>query len=184
MDFENYKNRPLDDVSEYLMGIEGNAAKCYWQAIAECMPVDFRFENRNRHPAEDAFNAAINYLYGILYTIVETAIFSVGLDPYLGIMHADQYNKPTLSYDLIEPFRPWVDRVVIEGILQDEVKQSFFEKKEDAVILSKLGKQYFIPKFNLFMAAVGEFQHTKTTRKNHVYRQVGELVDILNEKYK
>ncbi len=66
----------------------------------------------------------------MLYTVVEAAIFSVGLDPYLGIWHADQYNKPTLSYDLIEPFRPWMDALLIEQCLDDELTEAMFETKD------------------------------------------------------
>lgn len=42
----------------------------------------------------------------MLYSVVEAGLFTAGLDPYLGILHADAHKKPTLSFDLIEPFRP------------------------------------------------------------------------------
>lgn len=169
----------LAEVGPSLLGIEGVAARYYWEELAECLPVEYRFEDRNRQPARDAFNAAINYIYGMLYTYVETALFSVGLDPYLGILHADQYDKPTLSYDLIEPFRPWADRVVVEAILSGEVALDFFDQKDGAVLLGKKGKQFFIPRFNTYMAQIGEFENQKTSRKNHINRFAGQLVEIL-----
>lgn len=177
-----YHNAPLKEVAEILMGIEGIAARAYWQAIAACMPPEFTFDDRNRHPANDFFNAAINYLYGMLYTYIETALFSVGLDPYLGILHADQYDKPTLSYDLIEPFRPWVDRLVVENILADKVKPDFFETKQESVWLAQKGKQFLIPLLNAFLAESGELENNRAIRKNHIYRLAGDLVDRINEK--
>ncbi|MFD2520364.1 CRISPR-associated endonuclease Cas1 [Emticicia soli] len=177
-----YQNEPLKEVAEILMGIEGIAARAYWQSIADCMPTDFTFENRNRNPAQDFFNAAINYLYGMLYTYIETALFSVGLDPYLGILHADQYDKPTLSYDLIEPFRPWVDRLVVENVLADKIKPDFFESKQGGIWLAQKGKQFLIPLLNTFLAESGELENNRAIRKNHIYRLAGDLVDKINEK--
>ena len=110
LDFKYFAEQKLSECTSEMMGKEGIIARFYWGSLAVCMPDTLTFETRNRQPAEDNFNAALNYVYGMLYGIVETAIFSVGLDPYLGFLHADQYDKPTLSFDMIEPFRPWIDR--------------------------------------------------------------------------
>ncbi len=154
-------------------------ARYYWQTLSACLPVEFRFEDRNRQPAHDCFNASINYLYGMLYTYVETALFSVGLDPYLGIFHADQYDKPTLAFDVIEAFRYWVERVVMEQMMYGQIDASFFEKKDDGMWLGKKGKQLLIPEFNKYMAAIGEFNKTKIPRKNHIYRFCGTLLETI-----
>lgn len=60
----------------------------------------------------------LNYYYGMLYTIVEGALFAAELDPHLGILHIDTHNKPVLAFDLIEIFRPWVDALLIETCLK------------------------------------------------------------------
>ncbi|MCB0530252.1 MAG: CRISPR-associated endonuclease Cas1, partial [Saprospiraceae bacterium] len=93
-----------DMLRQTLFGLEGTAARQYWQAIADAVPADWRFEGRTRRPAQDPFNAALNYLYGMLYPAVEHAVFAAGLDPYMGILHAEEYDRPALAYDLIEPF--------------------------------------------------------------------------------
>jgi len=118
---------PSSAWSASLMGWEGHQAKLYWRMVAACMPDEWTFESRSRRPAKDSFNAMVNYLYGMLYSIVEQALFAAGLDPHLGILHTDEYDRPTLSYDLIEPFRPWIDRFIVERILQKEVEDHFFE---------------------------------------------------------
>ena len=61
-----------------------------------------KFEKRSRRPALDHFNSALNYLYGMTYGVVEGGIFAKGLDPFIGLLHTDQYNEPTLAFDLIE----------------------------------------------------------------------------------
>lgn len=99
-------DQKLDSVRDQLMGLEGTAAKTYWQFLSSTLPKEWHFTTRNRRPAIDPFNAILNYSYGLLYPVVESALFAAGLDPYLGMLHADQYQRPTLVYDMIEPFRP------------------------------------------------------------------------------
>lgn len=62
--------------------------------------------NARADPAFDAFNSLLNYLYGMLYVMVEMALVKAGIDPYMGILHADEYQKITMVYDCIEPYRP------------------------------------------------------------------------------
>ncbi len=53
-------------------------------------------------------------MYSMLYAVLEGALFAAGFDPHLSILHADEYNKAVLAFDLIEAFRPWIDRLLIE----------------------------------------------------------------------
>ena len=55
----------------------------------------------------------------MLYAVVEGGLFASGLDPHLGILHADEYNKPTLAFDMIEPFRP-MDRSIAHPAMPGE----------------------------------------------------------------
>ena len=53
------------------------------------------------------------YAYGVLYGLVEKACIVAGLDPFVGFLHTDNYNKTSLVFHLIEPFRiktPGIDR--------------------------------------------------------------------------
>ncbi len=68
---------------------------------------------RSRSPAKDEFNCLLNYAYGVLYSLVERGCLLSGLDPCIGLMHTDNYNKPSLVYDLIELFRVHAERVVV-----------------------------------------------------------------------
>lgn len=180
-EFEQYALFAIEDVASSLMGIEGSIARLYWQAISDCMPNDMKFESRSRQPALDNFNAALNYLYGMFYEVVETALFSADLDPYLGILHADQHAKPTLSYDLIEPFRPWLDRLLIEEILLKNIKSEFFSREEkiNAVLLNKEGKLYLISRYHHYLTENRLFLD-KAPRT--VRNQVNYFAGLLKEK--
>lgn len=64
--------------------------------------------------AANPANALLNYLYALLEGEATLAARLVGLDPGLGVMHADQANRDSLASDLMEPIRPLVDRLVLD----------------------------------------------------------------------
>jgi hypothetical protein len=55
-------------------------------------------------------NALLNYFYSVLASEITIALHAAGLDPALGILHADKDDRASLAYDLIEPARPILDR--------------------------------------------------------------------------
>lgn len=164
-----------DELSRALMGWEGGQSRRYWQALSMALPETWQFARRSRRPAQDPYNAATNYLYGMLYTIVEQAIFAAGLDPHLGILHSDEYDKPTLSFDLIEPFRPWVDRLLLEQFMTDKVDMTFFDLRGNGWFLNSAGKRFFIPLFNDWQEESCRFRNRQSSRKLHIYRAAADL---------
>lgn len=173
--FEEFRDKLPEECRQQVMGVEGALARTYWQAVGGSLPSHYVFQGRSRRPAKDIFNAGINYLYGMLYSVVEGALFSVGLDPHLGILHADEHNKPTLAFDLIEPFRPWADRLLIGLCMDKQLKESFFAKNQYGIFLNKEGKAFIIPLFNDFMRSTTTYLHQESTVKNHIYFTAGRL---------
>lgn len=104
----------IDAVREQILSVEGRAAKQYWAGIRQLLPEALAWPGRQGRGAQDAFNALLNYGYGVLYGEVERACVLAGLDPYGGFLHVDHPGKPSLVLDLIEPFRPAVvDRMAL-----------------------------------------------------------------------
>ncbi|HEY80719.1 MAG TPA: CRISPR-associated endonuclease Cas1 [Anaerolineae bacterium] len=104
----------IDQVREHILSAEGRAAKAYWAGVKVLVPEELNWPGRKGRHAEDPFNMAINYGYGVLYGEVERAIVLAGLDPYAGFLHTDRPGKPSLVLDLIEAFRaPVVDRTIL-----------------------------------------------------------------------
>ena len=102
------------------MGYEGRAAALYWSALAQLVPEELAFPGRRTRHATDAFNQAVNYVYGVLYGEVWKAIVHAGLDPYSGIMHGSERDQGSLIFDLIEEFRaPFGDRLVLGMLGRD-----------------------------------------------------------------
>lgn len=89
---------------------EGRAAAYYWGNIFQGY-FDF-----NRHRKGEPPNNLLNYGYAILRAVVARGLVSSGLLPTLGIFHRNKYNAYCLADDIMEPYRPFVDRVVYDII--------------------------------------------------------------------
>lgn len=131
-----------------IMGIEGMASQTYFDAISEIMPDQWKFKGRSRDPARDAFNCLLNYGYGILYSQVERACIIAGLDPYVGLLHTDNYNKKSFVFDLIEIFRTYVDKTVVFLFSKRQVSAKLFDSIPGGLYLNKEGKAVLIGAFN------------------------------------
>jgi CRISP-associated protein Cas1 len=91
---------------------EARAAAYYWGTI---VPSPNFLRDRNGEPP----NNLLNYGYAILRAVTARALVGSGLFPILGIHHHNKYNPFCLADDIMEPYRPYVDEVVLE--LMDEV---------------------------------------------------------------
>lgn len=145
----------LDEISEPIsvargtvMGIEGSGGRIYFDAISFLMPDRYKFNGRSRNPAKDEFNALLNYAYGVLYSRIEKACIVAGLDPYVGILHTDHYNKKSLVFDLIENYRIWADETVMKLFAGRRIKQEHFDRLETGFTLDKDGKAMLIEALN------------------------------------
>jgi CRISPR-associated protein Cas1 len=112
------------------------------------MPERYRFEGRSRQPAKDEFNCLLNYGYGVLYSMVEKACLVAGLDPYVGFVRTDNYNKKSLVFDLMEMFRYLTDQTVVYLFTGRKVKQEWFEAVPGGMTLAKDGKAALIEALN------------------------------------
>ena len=128
-----------------IMGNEGIAARLYFDSISKLLPRKYKFEGRSFRPAKDKFNAILNYGYGILYSKVEKAIIIAGLDPYIGILHTDNYNKKSLVFDMIEPYRIIVERPIFYQFSRKKIKEEYFKQEKHGFRLNEEGKKIIIP---------------------------------------
>jgi CRISPR-associated protein Cas1 len=85
---------------------EAKAAAYYWKRIFPDF-LDFRRERYGPPP-----NNLLNYGYAILRATVARSLVASGLLPTLGIFHRNQYNAYCLADDIMEPYRPFVDKAV------------------------------------------------------------------------
>jgi CRISPR-associated protein Cas1 len=145
-----------------LLGIEGNAARLYFQAFAgmikvesdEETPAIFRmdFTARNRRPPRDAVNALLSLGYSMLSKDLTVTCYAVGFDPMIGFYHQPRFGRPALALDLMEPFRPLIaDSAVISAINTRMVTPSDFVTAGNSVALKPSGRKAFYRAYELRM---------------------------------
>lgn len=88
---------------------EGHAAKVYFNAL---------FGKDFTRTEENSINAALNYGYGIILSTFNREIVSNGYITQIGLFHDNMFNQFNLASDLMEPFRPLVDKCVLEMKLE------------------------------------------------------------------
>lgn len=128
--------------------IEAQAALAYWSAW-RTLPITFPKNDIARIPAHwlsfgarispltgsprlsvNPPNAMLNYLYAVLESEARLAAAALGLDPGLGVLHADSGNRDSLALDLLEPVRPQVDSYLLDWITRQPLtRQWFFEQR-------------------------------------------------------
>lgn len=91
--------------------MEGIAAQHYWKYL---ISFDFLRQRFGESP-----NPFFNFGYSVLRSIVARAIVETGLLPVLGIFHKNKYNPYCLADDLMEPYRPFVDGLVIDWLINN-----------------------------------------------------------------
>lgn len=123
---------------EQLRGIEGESARLYFSVFDHLIVAQkdsFVFRTRSRRPPLDNVNAMLGFTYMLLSHDVQSALLGVGLDPYVGFLHADRPGRPSLALDLLEEFRPFLgDRLVLTLINRQQVKCRGFEKTPSGAV--------------------------------------------------
>ncbi|MCQ2094605.1 MAG: type V CRISPR-associated endonuclease Cas1 [Bacteroidaceae bacterium] len=100
----------LPDICDYdsLMGIEGTAAKSFFKAFYQ----DFDWHQRRPRTKCDAINATLDIGYTMLFNFIECYLRMFGFDLYVGVYHRMWYKRKSLVCDIIEPFRPIIDKTI------------------------------------------------------------------------
>lgn len=89
---------------------EAVAAVRYWRQLMQ--PIEARFRRDRDLPG---INTLLNYGYAVVRASVARAVCAVGLHPAIGLQHKNRYNPFCLVDDVLEPFRPLVDAVVVRA---------------------------------------------------------------------
>ncbi len=132
----------VEEPVETIRAMEGDAARTYFSVFDELIVKQkdgFQFKGRSRRPPGDRVNALMSFAYTLLVHDCTGALEGVGLDPYVGFLHADRPGRASLALDLMEEFRPIVaDRLVLSLINRQQIRADDFEKREDGGIWMKL----------------------------------------------
>jgi CRISPR-associated protein Cas1 len=172
----------IDERRGTIMSLEGAAGKVYFDALSYIMPERFKFDGRSRNPAKDEFNALLNYGYGVLYSLVEKACIIAGLDPYIGFLHTDNYNKKSLVFDLIEMFRSFAEETVVYLFSGRKVKVEYFDEVKGGFTLNKDGKAVLIEAFNKTIDETVRYKGRNIQKRNIIQFECHSIANRLIQK--
>ena len=137
------RKRDLNRVQDLnqLRGIEGDAASVYFSVFHYLIlnqKSDFPFNGRNRRPPKDAANAMLSFVYTLIANDVAAALETVGLDPYVGFLHALRPGRTSLALDVMEELRAYFgDRLVLSLINRRQVSaKDFLFQGDESVIMT------------------------------------------------
>lgn len=136
------------DTMNRLLGMEGMAAALYFEHFGTMLKphenFSFDFSSRNRRPPRDPVNALLSMGYSMLCKELAGICHTVGLDPFLGVMHQPRYGRPALALDIMEEFRPLIaDSVAVSLINRGEVGKSDFMISASGAFLNDQGRRAF-----------------------------------------
>jgi len=137
------------DNPDSLRGMEGRAARLYWQSfpglLKEKNGAALEMNGRNRRPPEDPVNALLSYGYAMLLRDCLVSLHNAGMDPYYGVFHAVVPGRPALALDLMEAFRPLiVDSAVLRFINEGSLSTNDFIITAGACLLKPSARKKWI----------------------------------------
>ncbi|HSW62255.1 MAG TPA: CRISPR-associated endonuclease Cas1 [Dissulfurispiraceae bacterium] len=137
----------VPDSSASLLGLEGGASASYFGAYTTLFPPSLEFTRRVRRPPTDPVNALLSLCYTLVHYEAVREIETIGLDPTIGFLHEFSYGRESLACDLVEGFRPSVDRFVWEQFRERTLTARDFSREEGGpgCYLTKEGRKKFYP---------------------------------------
>jgi CRISPR-associated protein Cas1 len=121
-----------------LRGAEGLASCVYFSVFSLMLKQQrdkFSFTGRSRRPPRDRINCLLSFLYALVRHDCIAALTAAGLDPFVGFLHVDRANRPSLALDLMEEFRPWLaDRLAITLINRQQIGTEHFKEREGGAV--------------------------------------------------
>lgn len=155
-----------------IRGFEGNGSKLYFDTLSKLLPPEYQYDGRSRRPAQDIFNAFLNFGYGVLYNQVENALCHYGIHPYIGFFHSMQRRQKAMLFDFIEPYRPWMDNLVFSLCSRKQITRGHVQEHENGLWLNKDGISLLLETFHdAFDKAVIEVQGNLVSYKLMLYRE-------------
>ena len=142
-----YRDTLTADSRNSLMAYEGLASRIYFKNHFN----NLLWQGRQPRVKMDWINSTLDIGYTVLFSFIESLLCAYGFDTYRGVLHTQFYMRKSLVCDLVEPFRPIIDKTVKKCYNLKEIKESDF-----TVINHQYQLQWkYSPKYaKLFMEAI------------------------------
>lgn len=122
---QRYQSQSPEIIStlQELLGLEGIVSRVYFQAVFS----DYRWTARRPRVKHDIINCLLDIGYTLLFNIIEALLTIYGFDLYQGVYHRQFYQRKSLVCDLVEPFRPIVDRTIRKAYNLGQINTEDFD---------------------------------------------------------
>jgi CRISPR-associated protein Cas1 len=157
-----------------LRGLEGSAARAYFQGLVAMFPPVLGFTSRNRRPPRDPVNACLSLAYTLLHFDAVRAAHIAGLDPLLGFYHRPAFGRESLACDLVEPLRPLADEWVWQRFRDRTLREDHFTRDKGACLLGKAGRGAFYAEWERFAKLPRRWLRTRAARLARLLRREGD----------
>ena len=141
---------------ETLASVPSKGSALYFSGFRSLLTQDLGFTVRNRRPPRDPINALLSFGYTLLVYSIQSVVSTIGLDPYLGFLHAPAYSRPSLVLDLMEEFRPAVvDDLILALVNGRKLTEADFvtqiDDPERPVLLTDAGRRRFLSAYEAIL---------------------------------
>ena len=134
-----------------IMGYEGSASRLYFKAWFN----NDLWNGRKPRVKCDMTNTLLDIGYTVLFNFIETLLSIYGFDLYVGVLHREFYMRKSLVCDIVEPFRPVIDRQVKNSVNLRQFTEQQFTIQNHQYIL----KWEYSPKvISVFLKAIMEYK--------------------------
>ncbi|MCP9440383.1 MAG: CRISPR-associated endonuclease Cas1 [Nitrospira sp.] len=166
---------------ERLRGLEGAAAAAYFGALPAVFPPSLGFEGRERRPPRDPVNALLSLTYTLVHWEWVRECELIGFDPLIGFYHDLDYGRESLACDLLEPFRPVVDRWVWELFRTRQFEGRDFASDQDrpGCSLKKAARSRYYQAYDQWMA--GHRPHLRETAEALARRLLNNGTHVVSQ---
>lgn len=151
--------RKISEASEYdeLLGYEGTAAKLHFGYYSQLFRKEIRFSHRSKHPPQDEANALLSLGYTLMFNLVNGICRGSGLDTYAGFLHKPDYGRHSVSLDMLEMYRVYVERFVLNMCNLEVIKKNdFIGNLPGQFLLNEAGMKKYLLQWSNFVLSNGQ----------------------------
>ncbi len=179
---EALKKIPNARSIDSLRGMEGHAAAAYWNAFPQVLSTPSFFNGRSKRPPKDIANSLLSLGYVLMTSEIEPHVRYYGLNPYRGFLHQFRHGRKSLVLDLLEQFRPVIERFTVNMLNKQQLGRKHFTKEGIGYYLTDEGKRKYLAAYEQLLRKKHKNEKGEMTLRNIIQLQVQKLTSWLLSK--
>lgn len=173
--------KSIIDIGDILL-LEAHFKKLYYSCFDIILSKEhYRFEKRTKHPPENELNALMSYGYALLYANYLSVLDRSRLHSQISFIHSLSKSSDSLQFDLADILKPViVDRLILRLCRLHQLKDTYFEYKENRCYLNKEGVKFFVNEYETYMKRTVRINNRYYSYRNLISREVHLLSNYIS----